>query len=154
MKLLIHTCNTFISVFYSVSQLTSDIFINHNQRSTVEARSEVSEVRNHLVQVLVDLGELGRELLVLKGVALLVEDLCHGGDQQQPLLGVRLGEADGLARGQLQGGASGLLASQVPERFFWEFPFGLNHSHGRDEEESLEGGVGLGVEILSVPKQP
>ena len=123
MKLVIHTCYTFISVFYSVSQLTSDIFINH-KRQSLEERSEVSEVSNHLVQVLVDLGELGRELLVLKGVALLVEDLGHGGDQQQPLLGVGLGEADGFARGQLQGGASRLLASQVPERFilgvsFW-----------------------------------
>ena len=76
------------------------------------------EVGDHLVQVLVDLGELGGELLVLEVVALLVEDLGHGGDQQQPLLGVGLGEADGLARGQLQGGASGLLASQVPGRFF------------------------------------
>ena len=28
------------------------------------------------------------------------------------------------------------------------------HSHGRDEEERLEGGVGLSVEIFSVPKQP
>ena len=46
----------------------------------------------------------------------------------------------------------------LPVRFlrdsFCEFPFGLRHSHGRDEEERLEGGVGLGVEILSVPKQP
>ena len=82
------------------------------------------EVGDHLVQVLVDLGELGGELLVLEVIALLVEDLGHGGDQQQPLLGVGLGEADGLARGQLQGGARGPLASQVPERFrlgvsFW-----------------------------------
>ena len=61
--------------------------------------------------------ELGGELLVLEGVALLVEDLGHDGDQQQPLLGVSLGEADGLAGGQLQGGARRLLASQVPERF-------------------------------------
>ena len=85
---------------------------------------ELLEFAHYLVQVLVDLGELGGELLVLEGAALLVEDLGHGGDQQQPLLGVGLGEADGLARGQLQGGASGLLASQVPERFllgvsFW-----------------------------------
>ena len=50
-----------------------------------------------------------------------MEDLGHGGDQQQPLLGVSFGEADGLdglARGQLQGGARWLLASQVPERIF------------------------------------
>ena len=62
-----------------------------------------------------DLGQLGGELLVLESVALLVEDLGHGGDQQQPLLGVGLGEADGLAGGQLHGGARGLLASQVLE---------------------------------------
>ena len=81
------------------------------------------EVGDHLVQVLVDLGELGRELLVLEGVALLVEDLGHGGDQQQPPLGVDLGEADGLARGQLQGGARGPLASQVPGRFLFGVSF-------------------------------
>ena len=113
------------------------------------------EIGDHLVGVLVDLVQLGGKLLVLEGVALLVEDLGHGGDQQQPLLGVGLGEADGLARGQLQGGARGLLASQVPERFFLEeLSFGSNHSHGRDEEERLEGGVGLGVEILGVAKHP
>ena len=43
-----------------------------------------------------DLGQLGGELLVLESVALLVEDLGHGGDQHQPLLGLHLGEADGL----------------------------------------------------------
>ena len=116
------------------------------------------EIGDHLVGVLVDLVQLGGELLVLEGVALLVEDLGHGGDQQQPLLGVSFGEADGLdglARGQLQRGARGLLASQVPERFFLEeLSFGSNHSHGRDEEERLEGGVGLGVEILGVAKHP
>ena len=46
----------------------------------------------------------------------------------------------------------------LPVRFlrnsFWGFPFALNHSHGRDEEERLEGGVGLSVEIFSVAKQP
>ena len=46
----------------------------------------------------------------------------------------------------------------LPVRFlrdsFWNFPFGLNPSHGRDEEECLEGGVGLSVEVFSVPKQP
>ena len=73
------------------------------------------EVGDHLVGVLVDLGELGGELLVLEGVALLVEDLCQGGDQKQPLLGVDPGEVDGLAGGQLHGGALGFLASQVPE---------------------------------------
>ena len=83
--------------------------------------SEVSKLQvadsNHLLEVLVDLGQLGGELLVLEGVALLVQDLGHGGDQQQPLLGVDLREADGLAGGQLHGGARRLLASQVPESF-------------------------------------
>ena len=55
-----------------------------------------------------DLGQLGGELLVL------VEDLGHGVDQQQPLLGRHLG----------------------------------------DKEERLESSVGLGVEVLSVPKKP
>ena len=73
------------------------------------------EVGDHLVGVLVDLGELGTELLVLEGVAFLVEDLCQGGDEEQPLLGVDPGEVDGLAGGQLHGGALGFLASQVPE---------------------------------------
>ena len=73
------------------------------------------EVGDHLVGVLVDLGELGGELLVLEGVAFLVEDLCQGGDEKQPLLGVDPGEVDGLAGGQLHGGALGFLASQVPE---------------------------------------
>ena len=84
-------------------------------RSITEIHSIHSEVSHKLVDVLVDLGELGAELLVLEGVALLVEDLGHGRDQQQPLLGVGVGEADGLAGGQLHGGARGLLASQVPE---------------------------------------
>ena len=48
----------------------------------------------------------------------------------------------------------GLLPVRFLGDFFLEFPFGLNHSHGRDEEERLEGGVGLSVEIFSVPKQP
>ena len=113
------------------------------------------EIGDHLVGVLVDLVQLGGKLLVLEGVALLVEDLGHGGDQQQPLLSVSLGEADRLALGQLHGGARELLASQVPERVFLEeLSFGSNHSHGRDEEERLEGGVGLGVEILGVAKHP
>ena len=113
------------------------------------------EVGDHLVEVLVDLGQLAGELLVLEGVALLVEDLGHGGDHPQPLLGLSIGAADGHARGKLKGGARGLLASQVPERFFLEeLSFGSNHSHGRDEEERLEGGVGLGVEILGVAKHP
>ena len=73
------------------------------------------EVGDHLLGVLVDLGELGGELLVLEGVAFLVEDLCQGGDEEQPLLGVDPGEVDGLAGGQLHGGALGFLASQVPE---------------------------------------
>ena len=65
-------------------------------------KSIFSGVSHELVEVLVDLGELGAELLVLESVALLVEDLGLGGDQQQPLLGVSLGEADGLAGGRLQ----------------------------------------------------
>ena len=66
------------------------------------------------LEVLVDVGELGRELLVLELAAFLLEDLGHGGDQQQLLLGVGVGEVVGLAGGQLHGGARGLLASQVP----------------------------------------
>ena len=73
----------------------------------------VLEVSNNL-EVLVDVGELGRELLVLELAAFLVEDLGHGGDQQQLLLGVGVGEVVGLAGGQLHRGARGLLASQVP----------------------------------------
>ena len=73
----------------------------------------VLEVSNNL-EVLVDVGELGRELLVLELAAFLLEDLGHGGDQQQLLLGVGVGEVVGLAGGQLHGGARGLLASQVP----------------------------------------
>ena len=86
-----------------------------NKIHSREDKSIFSEVSHKLVEVLVDLGELGAELLVLEGVALLVEDLGHGCNQQQPLLGVGLGEANGLAGGQLHGGARRLLASQVPE---------------------------------------
>ena len=95
-------------------QITSESKLEFPQRKT---DGELLEFAHDLVQVLLDLGELGGELLVLEGVALLVEDLGHGGDQQQSLLGVGLGEFDGLAGGQLQGGARGLLASQVPEKF-------------------------------------
>ena len=75
------------------------------------------EVGDHLVEVLVDLGELGGELLVLEGVALLMEDLRNVGDQQQPLLGVNFGEEVGLAEEpgeEPPGGARGLLVSQDP----------------------------------------
>ena len=52
-----------------------------------------------------------------------------------------------------------------PVRFLREFGFPKEerklsflvyryHSHGRDEEERLEGGVRLDVEIFSVAKQP
>ena len=59
-----------------------------------------------------------------------------------------------LREGNFKEEPAGFLPVRFLRDFFWEFPFGLNHSHGRDEEESLEGGVGLVVEILSVPKQP
>ena len=141
--------------FFNTNPQNSSLLYSDNQKSQVGNTVCHLEVGDHLVEVLVDLGQLAGELLVLEGVALLVEDLGHGGDQQQPLLGLSFGEADGLARGQLQGGARGLLASQVPERFFLEeLSFGSNHSHGRDEEERLESGVGLGVEILGVAKHP
>ena len=109
---------SFISVSYIASQDRTDI----SRWSGITSRRSL-EVSDHLVEVFVDLGELGGQLLVLEGVALLVEDLGHGGDQQQSLLGVGLGEVDGLAGGQLQGGARGLLASQVPERFLLEVSF-------------------------------
>ena len=97
-----------------------------------QINAQVREVRgllvvgDHLVEVLVDLGQLGGELLVLEGVALLVEDLGHGGDHQQPRLGLNLEEVvvvvvadgglveeQGLA-GEEAGGARGHLASQDP----------------------------------------
>ena len=77
---------------------------------TVIERKSCLVVGHQLVEVLVDLGQLGRELLVIEGVAFLVEELGH-----QPLLGLHLGEADRLAGGELLGGARGLLSSQVPE---------------------------------------
>ena len=49
---------------------------------------------------------------------------------------------------------AGFLPVRFLRDFFWEFPFAQDHSHGRDEEERLEGGVGLGVEIFSVSKKP
>ena len=68
-------------------------------------------VRNHLVEVL---GQLGGELVVPKAAALLVEDVGDGGDQQQLLLGVGLGEAVDAEGVQHHRGTSGLLVSQVP----------------------------------------
>ena len=47
-------------------------------------------VRNHLLEVPV---QLGGELLVPEGAALLVKDFVEGGDQLQLLLSVGLGEA-------------------------------------------------------------
>ena len=47
-------------------------------------------VRNHLLEVPV---QLGGELLVPEGAALLVKDFVDGGDQLQLLLSVGLGEA-------------------------------------------------------------
>ena len=99
--------------FFITNPQNSALLYSDNQKSQEGITVGHLEVGDHLVEVLVDLGQLAGELLVLEGVALLVEDLGHGGDQQQPLLGVSFGEADGLARGQLQGGARGLLASQV-----------------------------------------
>ena len=47
----------------------------------------------------------------------------------------------------------GFLPVRFLRNFFWGFPFALNHSHGRDEEERLEGGVGLRIKVLGVPQQ-
>ena len=74
------------------------MWTNHNKRSTDDHL--VSEVEDYLVEVLVDLGQLVGHLLVLEGVALVVEDVGHGLVQKQPLLGV--------------GQGVGALASQVP----------------------------------------
>ena len=65
----------------------------------------IPEGTDNLVEVLVDLGELGRELLVLEVYTLLVENLCHRGDEIQPVIN---GE-------KLQTGELGVQASQVPE---------------------------------------
>ena len=61
--------------------------------------------QDNLVEVLVDLGELGRELFVLEVYTLLVENLCYIGDELQPVIN---GE-------KLQTGERGVQASQVPE---------------------------------------
>ena len=82
---------------------------------TVIERKCCLVVGHQLVEVLVDLGQLGRELLVIEDVAFLVEELGHRDDQHQPLLGLHLGEADRLEGGELLGEARGLLSSQVPE---------------------------------------
>ena len=74
---------------------------------TVIERKCCLVVGHQLVEVLVDLGQLGRELLVIEGVAFLVEELGHRDDQHQPLLGLHLGEADRLAGGELLGEARG-----------------------------------------------
>ena len=59
-------------------------FISHLTQNKWRKAGDLLEVPHYLVEVLVHLVQLGRELLVLEGVALLVEDLGHGGDQQQP----------------------------------------------------------------------
>ena len=59
-------------------QITSESKLEFPQRKT---DGKLLEFAHDLVQVLLDLGELGGELLVLEGVALLVEDLSHGGNQ-------------------------------------------------------------------------
>ena len=105
-------------------------------------------VRNHLVEVL---GQPGGELLVPgEGAALHVDDVGDGGDQQQLLLGVGLGEAVDTEGVQHHRGTSGLLVSQVPGNWRVVFSLSLYHSHGSDEEESLEGDSGHHVKVLGV----
>ena len=65
-----------------------------------------TEGTDNLVEVLVDLGELGRELLVLEVYTLLVENLCYIGDELQPVI-----NGEKLQTGE----ARGVQASQVPE---------------------------------------
>ena len=62
--------------------------------------------QDNLVEVLVDLGELVRELLVLEVYTLLVENLCYIGDELQPVI-----HGEPLQTGE----ARGVRASQVPE---------------------------------------
>ena len=104
-------------------------------------------VRNHLVEVL---GQPGGELLVPGEGALLVDDVGDGGDQHQLLLGVGLGEAVDTEGVQHHRGTSGLLVSQVPGNWRVFFSLSLYHSHGSDEEESLEGDSGDRVKVSSV----
>ena len=68
-------------------------------------------VRNHLLEVPV---QLGGELLVPEGAALLVKDFVDGGDQLQLLLSVGLGEAVDTEGVQHHRGTLELLVSQVP----------------------------------------
>jgi len=89
-------------------------------------------VRNHLLEVPV---QLGGELLVPEGAALLVKDFVDGGDQLQLLLSVGLGEAVDTEGVQHHRGTLELLVSQV---------------HGSDEEESLEGDGGHHVKVSGV----
>ena len=59
----------------------------------------IPEGTDNLVEVLVDLGELGRELLVLEVYTLLVENLCYIGDELQPVINgekLQTGEARGF----------------------------------------------------------
>ena len=66
---------------------------------------------DHLGEVFV---QLDGELVVPEAGPLLVEDVGDGGDQQQLLLGVGLGEAVDAEGVQHHRGTSGLLVSQVP----------------------------------------
>ena len=66
---------------------------------------------DHLGEVL---GQLDGELVVPEAGPLLAEDVGDGGDQQQLLLGVGLGEAVDAEGVQHHRGTSGLLVSQVP----------------------------------------
>ena len=93
-----------------------------------------------------------------------MEELRNGGDHQQPVLGLDLGEVvvvvagGGLVEdpGEEEEVARGHLASQDPgnqamlESFL---PVLLSHSHGEDKEERLEGSVGLDVEVFSLLKK-
>ena len=94
-----------------------------------------------------------------------MEDLRNGGDHQQPVLGLNLGEVVVVVAGgglveepgeAPVGVARGLLASQDPgnqamlESFL---PVPLSHSHGKDKEERLESSIGLDVEVFSLLKK-
>ena len=104
-------------------------------------------VRNHLLEVPV---QLGGELLVPEGAALLVKDFVDGGDQLQLLLSVGLGEAVDTEGVQHHRGTLELLVSQVPGNWRVFFSLSLYYLHGSDEEESLEGDGGHHVKVSGV----
>ena len=81
-------------------------------------------VRNHLLEVPV---QLGGELLVPEGAALLVKDFVDGGDQLQLLLSFGLGEAVDTEGVQHHRGTLELLVSQVPGN--WRVFFSLSLYH-------------------------